>query len=305
MFTSGSTGKAKGVSFSIYQIVAKRFARAAALPEVGDDEVFLSFLPLYHTFGRFLEMTGAIYWGGTYVFPGNPSVDTLLALLPRVEPTGFISVPVRWAQLHERCLEKIDAAGPGADAGAVMRSVVGRRLRWGLSAAGYLDPRVFRFFEKNGVAIASGFGMTEGTGGITMTPPGRYVDNTHGLPLPGIRVRLGEKGELQISGHYVARYLEDKGPGDIIPLPRGAGEGPLAGHRGPLPAARERLLPDRRPDQGHLQEQPRPDRSPRSRSRTSSSASRASGGPSSSATGGRTTSCSSSPTAATPSSAPA
>ena len=221
MFTSGSTGKAKGVSFSIYQIVAKRFARAAALPEVGDDEVFLSFLPLYHTFGRFLEMTGAIYWGGTYVLPGNPSVDTLLALLPRVEPTGFISVPVRWAQLHERCLEKIDAAGPGADAGAVMRSVVGRRLRWGLSAAGYLDPRVFHFFEKNGVAIASGFGMTEGTGGITMTPPGRYVDNTHGLPLPGIRVRLGEKGELQISGHYVARYLEDKGPGDIIPFPEG------------------------------------------------------------------------------------
>ncbi len=221
MFTSGSTGKAKGVSFSIYQIVAKRFARAAALPEVGDGEVFLSFLPLYHTFGRFLEMTGAIYWGGTYVLPGNPSVDTLLALLPRVEPTGFISVPVRWAQLHERCLEKIDAAGPGADAGAVMRSVVGRRLRWGLSAAGYLDPRVFHFFEKNGVAIASGFGMTEGTGGITMTPPGRYVDNTHGLPLPGIRVRLGEKGELQISGHYVARYLEDKGPGDIIPFPEG------------------------------------------------------------------------------------
>lgn len=221
MFTSGSTGKAKGVSFSIYQLVAKRFARAAALPEVGDDEVFLSFLPLYHTFGRFLEMLGAIYWGGTYVFPGNPSVDTLLALLPRVEPTGFISVPVRWAQLHEKCLERIDAAGPGADAGAVMRSIVGRRMRWGLSAAGYLDPRVFRFFEKNGVAVTSGFGMTEGTGGITMTPPGRYVDNTHGLPLPGIRVRLGDKGELQISGHYAAPYLDDKGPGDIIPYPQG------------------------------------------------------------------------------------
>jgi long-subunit acyl-CoA synthetase (AMP-forming) len=221
MFTSGSTGKAKGVSFSTYQLVAKRFARAAALPEVGDDEVFLSFLPLYHTFGRYLEMLGAIYWGGTYVFPGNPSVDTLLSLLPRVNPTGFISVPVRWAQLHEKCLERIDAAGPSADTGAVMRSVVGRRMRWGLSAAGYLDSMVFRFFERNGVAVSSGFGMTEGTGGITMTPPGRYVDNTHGLPLPGMRVRLGERGELQISGHYVARYLEDKGPGDIIPYPEG------------------------------------------------------------------------------------
>ena len=126
---------------------------------------------------------------------------------------------MRWAQLHERCVELIDAAGPGADAEALMRSVVGRRLRWGLSAAGYLDPKVFHFFERNGVALASGFGMTEGTGGITMTPPGRYVDNTQGPPLPGVRARLGEKGELQVSGAYIARYLEDAGPGDLIPYP--------------------------------------------------------------------------------------
>jgi len=60
MFTSGSTGLPKGVSFSVYNIIAKRFARAAALPEVGH-ETFLSYLPLYHTFGRYLEMTGPIF----------------------------------------------------------------------------------------------------------------------------------------------------------------------------------------------------------------------------------------------------
>ncbi len=46
MFTSGSTGVPKGVSFSAYNLVSKRFARAAALPEVGRDEVLLRFLPL-------------------------------------------------------------------------------------------------------------------------------------------------------------------------------------------------------------------------------------------------------------------
>jgi len=46
----------------------------------------------------------------------------------------------------------------------------------GLSAAGYLDPAVFRFFNEHGVALCSGFGMTEATGGITMTPPFRYQD---------------------------------------------------------------------------------------------------------------------------------
>lgn len=221
MFTSGSTGRPKGVSFSIYNLVAKRFARAAALPMVGPDEVFLSFLPLYHTFGRYLEMLGAIYWRGTYVFAGNPSAETLFALLPKVRPTGFISVPIRWAQLHEKCLERIDAAPPGTDPAAVVREIVGPRLAWGLSAAGYLDPRVFRFFGSHGIELMSGFGMTEATGGITMTPPGGYVDGSHGLPLPGLRARLGPDGELQATGHYVARYLEDKGPGDIIPYPSG------------------------------------------------------------------------------------
>lgn len=225
MFTSGSTGRPKGVSFSTYNLVSKRFARAAALPLVGPEEVFLSFLPLYHTFGRYLELLGSVFWRGSYVFAGNPSAETLFGLLPKVRPTGFISVPVRWAQLHERCLERIDAAPAGADPAAVVRGVVGTRLRWGLSAAGYLDPRVFRFFTGHGVELMSGFGMTEGTGGITMTPPGGYVDNSHGLPLPGLKARLGPGGELQVSGHYVARYLEEKGPGDVIPFPSGDADG--------------------------------------------------------------------------------
>ena len=224
MFTSGSTGRPKGVSFSIYNLVSKRFARAAALPAVGPDEVFLSFLPLFHTFGRYLEMLGTIFWRGTYVFAGNPSAETLFNLLPKVRPTGFISVPVRWAQLHEKCLERIDAAPAGTDPTAVVREIVGPRLKWGLSAAGYLDPRVFRFFAGHGVELMSGFGMTEATGGITMTPPGGYVDGSHGLPLPGLKARLGPEGELQVTGHYIARYLEDAGPGDIIPYPHPAGD---------------------------------------------------------------------------------
>ncbi len=61
--------------------------------------------------------------------------------------------------------------------------------------------------------------MTEGTGGITMTVPGEYVDNTHGRPLPGVEARLSPAGELQVRGDYIARYLEDAGPGAVIPYP--------------------------------------------------------------------------------------
>ena len=216
MFTSGSTGRPKGVVFSQYNLVTKRFARAAALPAVGRDEVLLCYLPLFHTFGRYFEMLGTIYWRGTYVFAGSPTAEHLIAALGHVRPTGLISVPVRWAQIRQQCLEVMDREPDTAAEVAAFRAIVGDRLRWGLSAAGFLDPLVFRFFQRHGVDLCSGFGMTEGTGGITMTPPGSYVDGTVGLPLPGMRTRFGAQNELRIAGPYVARYLDEEGrPGSL------------------------------------------------------------------------------------------
>ncbi len=222
MYTSGSTGVPKGVSFSIYNLVSKRFARAASVPYVGQNEVMLCYLPLFHTFGRFLEMIGTIYWGGTYVFAGNPSSDTLLSLFPQVHPSIFISVPLRWTQLYEKCIESMDGISLDEARQNAFRQVVGHRLKWGLSAAGYLDPKVFRFFQRNGVDLCSGFGMTEATGGITMTLPGKYQEKSVGIPLPGVYTKLAANGELLISGHYIARYIEDAGPESVIPYPDGS-----------------------------------------------------------------------------------
>jgi len=201
MFTSGSTGRPKGVQYTIYNLISKRFARAAALPKVGEGEILFCFLPLYHTFGRYLEMMGMIFWGGSYVFAGNPSFETLLAGLQEVRPTGLISIPRRWQQIKERCLAEMDAADDRSTRDECFHRVVGDRLRWGLSAAGALEPAAFHFLQRHGVELCSGFGMTEATGGITMTPPGAYEDNSVGIPLPGLEARLSEEGELQISGH--------------------------------------------------------------------------------------------------------
>ena len=212
LFTSGSTGAQKGFAFSQFNLLTKRFARAAALPFVGEGEVLLCYLPLYHTFGRYLELLGMLFWGGTYVFAGNPSLETLLAGLRQVRPTGLISIPARWQQLHERCQKRLPAAAPLEEEAAILREVAGGRLSWGLSAAGFLEPSVFRFFQRCGVALCSGFGMTEATGGITMTPPGLYEDGTVGIPLPGIRVRLAGDGELQIAGPYVVREYDAPQP---------------------------------------------------------------------------------------------
>jgi len=203
MYTSGTTGTPKGIRFSHRNIVFKRFARALALPEIGEEDVFLCYLPLYHTFGRFLEMYGCIFWGATYVFLDSPSVEALIAGLRRFRPTVFISVPKKWIQLHEAIVGDGEEDPADERVREAARRLTGGRLRWGLSAAGHLDPEVFRFFHAHGVALMSGFGMTEATGGITMTRPGAYKDDSLGPALPGIELRVDPDGELAVRGAYV------------------------------------------------------------------------------------------------------
>ena len=204
MYTSGTTGKPKGIRFNVRCIVTKRFARGLAIPEIGDQDVFLCYLPLFHTFGRYFEMTGAIFWGATYVFQETPALDALVEGCRRFRPTVLISIPKKWIELYEEIGRLVDVVEASPEAvQAATRRVVGDRLRWGLSAAGYLPPAVFRFFQSQGVELMSGFGMTEATGGITMTPPGQYRDDSLGLPLPGLDAALSPEGELMIRGPYV------------------------------------------------------------------------------------------------------
>ena len=204
MYTSGTTGQPKGIMFSQMNIVYKRYCRALALPEIGDHDRYLAYLPLYHTFGRWLEMMGSIFWGATYAFMENPAVDTMIANMSQVKPTIFISIPKKWIQLYESIANNVDIEVEDEQKILqAVRNVTGGKLRWGLSAAGFLSPEIFQFFQKYGVELMSGFGMTEATGGITMTPPGQYSLNSLGKALPGIKIKLGEDGELLIKGPYV------------------------------------------------------------------------------------------------------
>ena len=204
MYTSGTTGQPKGIPFHHLNIVSKRFARALALPDLGHGDRFLCYLPLCHTFGRWFEMMGSIFWGGSYAFLSSPARHALLAGMQSVRPTIFISVPSKWVELHEQVSSQVDVE---KDDPEVIRSAVaevtGGSLRTGLSAAGRLEPDIFKFFQANGVELLSGYGMTEATGGVSMTRPGEYQEESVGVPLPGIEARLAEDGELLLRGPYV------------------------------------------------------------------------------------------------------
>lgn len=204
MYTSGTTGEPKGIMFSQMNIIYKRFCRAMALPEINHNDRFLSYLPLFHTFGRWLEMMGCVFWGAEYCFMEDPSVETMIANMKLVQPTVFISIPKKWSQLYEQIGLDVDIE---IAADEVIKNTIekrtGGKLKWGLSAAGFLAPDIFKFFQHYGIELMSGFGMTEATGGITMTPPYKYIENSLGPALPGIEIKLGKDGEILIKGPYV------------------------------------------------------------------------------------------------------
>lgn len=204
MYTSGTTGEPKGIIFTQKNIIYKRFCRAIALPEISDADSFLAYLPIYHTFGRWLELMGTIFWGTTYSFMENPSAETMMHNMRMVKPSIFISIPKKWIQLYERVSANVDIEHDEEEIiKKEVERVTGGNLKWGLSAAGYLSPDIFQFFQKYEIQLMSGFGMTEATGGITMTPPNTYIPNSLGKALPGIELKIAEDGELLVKGEYV------------------------------------------------------------------------------------------------------
>ena len=187
MYTSGTTDNPKGIMFSQFNMMSKRFSRALALPDIGSNDIFLCYLPLYHTFGRYFEMMGSLFWGATYSFAASPAFNSLLNDFKIIRPTIFISIPKRWVQLYDMLDSALDlGSDPKEDIKKQLNKITGGDLKWGLSAAGYLDSDIFSFFHDQGIKLLSGYGMTEATGGITMTPPHDYQPSSVGKALPGI-----------------------------------------------------------------------------------------------------------------------
>ncbi|MDH3378907.1 MAG: AMP-binding protein, partial [Gammaproteobacteria bacterium] len=206
LYTSGSTGRPKGVvtSYGAYEYAS---TSGAELMGLSPEERALSYLPLAHVTERTVIVGPAIYCGYQLFFVDR--LDTFVTDLQRAQPTLFISVPRLWVQFQAGVHKKM----PPNKLNRLLKvpfigKLVARKVRKGLglgncrlvgSGTAPISPLTLRWYEKIGVHISEGWGMTETTGlSCTNLPFRSECIGTIGAPLPGTEMKLSDAGEVLI-----------------------------------------------------------------------------------------------------------
>ncbi|SEP88489.1 AMP-dependent synthetase/ligase [Nitrosomonas ureae] len=236
IYTSGTSGRPKGVMLSHHNILSNAFSCLQVIPVLPED-VLLSFLPLSHTFERTAGYYVPMMTGATIAYAR--SIPQLQDDLVIIRPTIMISVP----RIYERVYAGIQAKlAEGSDfarglfnfavdvgysrfecqqgrgyrrlshvlwpllkkwvADKVMGKL-GGRLRMVMSGGAALSPQVSRVFIGLGLPILQGYGMTESSPVVCANRLEDNVPASVGLPIPGVEVKLGESNALLIRGPNV------------------------------------------------------------------------------------------------------
>lgn len=204
VYTSGTTGRPKGVVSTHANLAAQISALVTAWGWTPDDRILLV-LPLHHVHG-IVNVVGCALWSGACV-EMHPSfdADATWEAIASGRLTLFMAVPT----IYRRLIAAYDAATPSEQ----------QRLRSGASAlrlmvsgsAALPVQTLERWREITGHTLLERYGMTEM--GMALSNPlvGERRPGSVGTPLPGVEVRIvNEQGALV--GEGTAGELEVRGP---------------------------------------------------------------------------------------------
>ena len=243
LYTSGTTGKPKGVVLSNRNVIET--ARASSeFDRLQPSEEVLAYLPMAWV-GDFIFSVGQAYWTGFCVnCPEGP--HTMMTDLREIGPTYFFAPPrVFEGQLTSVMIRMEDAGRlkkwlfdhymklarrvgvaltDGKPVGALDRLRYGlgnllvfgplkntlgySRIRVGYTAGEAIGPEIFDFYRSLGINLKQLYGQTEATVFITQQPDGEVRADTVGVPSPGVEVRIAENGEVfyRSPGTFVEYY---------------------------------------------------------------------------------------------------
>jgi long-chain acyl-CoA synthetase len=238
IYTSGTTGHSKGVVLTHRNIVSDVAGSIQKFP-IDCRDRFLSVLPLSHTF----EATGgllcplAIGASVSYI-KGLPTPKRLLSAAQTVRPTGMLAVPLIMDKIYRaRVLRMIKAKRLGGLcrfpilrkiisrlAGRRLVSALGGCLRFVMLGGAALNEDLERFLQDAGIVYSTGYGMTEASPILTISPFGRTRIGSCGQPIPCVEIRILEPdhatgvGEIIVRGPNVMKgyYRNEQATRDVL-----------------------------------------------------------------------------------------
>jgi long-chain acyl-CoA synthetase len=239
IYTSGTTGEPKGAMLT-HSNIASNVEASLKVMKLRPDDTCLSFLPLCHIFERMGGLYAMLQGGVTIAYAQSP--ETVAADAIEVRPTVLTGVPRFYEKVHARVMEaatkfppirrgmfdwglglgrKMAAATfagtkPGGmtafQAGIADRLVfskirarVGGRLRFCVSGGAPLNADVMTFFYAIGIPVYEGYGLTETSPVICLTPAELPKPGKVGPPIPGVEVKIGDEGEILTRGPHVMK----------------------------------------------------------------------------------------------------
>ncbi len=204
-YTSGSTGRPKGVMHSFYSISAPA-ELVGQVFGISSEDRMLSYLPLAHVFERAVVAAGGIYHAVHVYFAD--SLDSFLQDMQRAKPTMFLSVPRLWLKFQSGVLDKMPQQKLNLLLSIpILNKVIKRKILTGLalenvhfamSGSAPLPADLIRWYDKLGLYIMEGYGMSEDFAYSHVSKHGSREPGYVGPPLPGVESRISATGEIEI-----------------------------------------------------------------------------------------------------------
>ena len=196
LYTSGTSGPPKGVPLTHANVAANgRDWLECLAPLLAEGMTDLLWLPMSHIFGFGEACIGnALGWTSYMSDPAG-----VLAKLPEVRPSVFMSVPSLWEKLATSAMQESTSEGKKKK----LHEVTGGNFRFCLSGGAGLKREVKEFFHSTGTLIIEGYGLTESSPTLTMNRPDAFRFDSVGKPFPSVEIRLAEDGEILARGPNV------------------------------------------------------------------------------------------------------